>query len=118
MGYLHPTPSAEGLHVGHVYTYCGADTYGRFQRMRGRHVFQPMGFDSFGIHTQNFALKVGQKHRSPTSTVSGVTLVGCLKTSLSESYLATERRSDSTGPRSTPGCASAGPLRLARRDRP
>jgi len=55
-----PYPSAEGLHVGHVYTYCGADTYGRFQRMRGRHVFQPIGFDSFGIHTENFALKVGE----------------------------------------------------------
>jgi len=55
-----PYPSGEGLHVGHVYTYCGADTYGRFQRMRGYDVFQPMGFDSFGIHTENYALKVGQ----------------------------------------------------------
>jgi leucyl-tRNA synthetase len=55
-----PYPSAEGLHVGHVYTYCGADTYGRFLRMAGRTVFQPMGFDSFGIHTENFALKVGE----------------------------------------------------------
>ncbi len=55
-----PYPSGEGLHVGHVYTYCGADTYGRFQRMHGQDVFQPMGFDSFGIHTENYALKVGQ----------------------------------------------------------
>ncbi len=55
-----PYPSGEGLHVGHVYTYCGADTYGRFQRMNGFDVFQPMGFDSFGIHTENYALKVGQ----------------------------------------------------------
>ena len=55
-----PYPSGEGLHVGHVYTYCGADTYGRFQRMRGYDVFQPMGFDSFGIHTENYALKVGE----------------------------------------------------------
>ncbi len=52
-----PYPSAEGLHVGHAYTYCGADTFGRYQRMRGWAVFQPMGFDSFGIHTENFALK-------------------------------------------------------------
>jgi leucyl-tRNA synthetase len=52
-----PYPSAEGLHVGHVYTYCGADAYGRMQRMRGRAVFQPMGFDAFGIHTENFALR-------------------------------------------------------------
>ena len=55
-----PYPSGEGLHVGHVYTYCGADTYGRFQRMHGYDVFQPMGFDSFGIHTENYALKVGE----------------------------------------------------------
>src|SRR5204862_3662963 len=55
-----PYPSAEGLHVGHAYTYSGADTVGRFLRMRGTPVFQPMGFDSFGIHTENYALKVGE----------------------------------------------------------
>jgi leucyl-tRNA synthetase len=54
-----PYPSGEGLHVGHVYTYCGADVYGRFQRMQGFDVFQPMGFDSFGIHAENYALKMG-----------------------------------------------------------
>jgi leucyl-tRNA synthetase len=56
-----PYPSAEGLHMGHVMTYCGADAFGRHQRMLGRQVFQPMGFDSFGIHTENFALKLGQR---------------------------------------------------------
>lgn len=61
-----PYPSAEGLHVGHVYTYCGADSYGRYQRMRGRRVFQPIGFDSFGIHTENFALKVAENPRPLT----------------------------------------------------
>ena len=54
-----PYPSGEGLHVGHVYTYCGADTYGRYKRMQGYDVFQPMGFDSFGIHSENYALKIG-----------------------------------------------------------
>ncbi|HWE63111.1 MAG TPA: leucine--tRNA ligase [Chloroflexota bacterium] len=54
-----PYPSGEGLHVGHVYTYCGADTYGRFMRAQGNDVFQPMGFDSFGIHSENYALKLG-----------------------------------------------------------
>lgn len=62
-----PYPSAEGLHVGHVYTYCGADTFGRYQRMRGRKVFQPIGLDSFGIHTENFALKLGEPPRRLTS---------------------------------------------------
>jgi leucyl-tRNA synthetase len=55
-----PYPSAEGLHVGHTYSYAGADTYGRYQRMRGRVVFQPIGFDAFGIHTENYALRVGE----------------------------------------------------------
>jgi leucyl-tRNA synthetase len=62
-----PYPSAEGLHVGHAYTYCGADVYGRYQRMRGRRVFQPMGFDSFGIHTENFALRVGEHPKALTA---------------------------------------------------
>ena len=56
-----PYPSAEGLHVGHVCTYGGADAHGRYQRMRGRTVFQPIGFDAFGIHTENFALQVGER---------------------------------------------------------
>ncbi len=61
-----PYPSAEGLHVGHAYTYSGADTYGRYLRMTGREVFQPMGFDSFGIHTENFALRLGEHPRTVT----------------------------------------------------
>src|SRR5437868_9219342 len=55
-----PYPSAEGLHIGHVFKYSGADAFGRYQRMRGRVVFQPIGFDSFGIHTENYALKADQ----------------------------------------------------------
>ncbi len=55
-----PYPSAEGLHVGHVFRYSGVDTFGRCMRMRGRQVFQPIGFDAFGIHTENYALRVGE----------------------------------------------------------
>jgi leucyl-tRNA synthetase len=61
-----PYPSAEGLHVGHVYTYCGADALGRYQSMNGRQTLQPMGFDSFGIHTENFAIKINEHPRSVT----------------------------------------------------
>lgn len=61
-----PYPSAEGLHVGHVYTYTGADTLGRYLRQKGWDVFQPMGFDSFGIHTENYALKTGEHPRQLT----------------------------------------------------
>ncbi len=55
-----PYPSGEGLHVGHFYSYSGADTFGRYQRMIGYDVFQPMGFDAFGIHGENYALKIGE----------------------------------------------------------
>ena len=56
---MFPYPSAEGLHVGNIYAFTGADIFGRFQRLRGFDVFQPIGFDAFGIHSENHALKVG-----------------------------------------------------------
>ncbi|HEY0304469.1 MAG TPA: leucine--tRNA ligase, partial [Longimicrobiales bacterium] len=56
---MFPYPSAEGLHVGNMYAFTGADIYGRFQRLQGNDVFEPIGFDAFGIHSENFALKVG-----------------------------------------------------------
>ena len=58
-----PYPSAEGLHVGHVFKYSGADAFGRYQRMRGRVVFQPIGWDAFGINAENYALNNGQHPR-------------------------------------------------------
>jgi len=56
---MFPYPSAEGLHVGNVFAFVGADIQGRFHRLRGLDVFEPLGFDAFGIHSENFALKVG-----------------------------------------------------------
>ncbi len=56
---MFPYPSAEGLHVGNIYAFTGADVHGRFHRLTGKRVFEPMGFDAFGIHSENFALKVG-----------------------------------------------------------
>jgi leucyl-tRNA synthetase len=61
-----PYPSAEGLHVGNVFTYCGADTLGRYLTMNGHAVFQPIGWDAFGIHTENYALKIGENPRVVT----------------------------------------------------
>jgi len=61
-----PYPSAEGLHVGHVYTYCGADALGRYLTMNGRQVLQPIGFDSFGIHTENFAIQINEHPKTMT----------------------------------------------------
>lgn len=57
--HMFPYPSAEGLHVGNVYAFTGADIHGRFKRQQGFNVFQPFGLDGFGIHSENYALKVG-----------------------------------------------------------
>jgi leucyl-tRNA synthetase len=56
---MFPYPSAEGLHVGNIYAFTGADVHGRYQRLKGKDVFEPIGFDAFGIHSENFALKMG-----------------------------------------------------------
>jgi len=55
---MYPYPSAEGLHVGNLYAFTGADIYARFERLRGNDVFEPIGYDAFGIHSENHALKV------------------------------------------------------------
>ncbi|RJQ29042.1 leucine--tRNA ligase, partial [Candidatus Parcubacteria bacterium] len=56
---MFPYPSAEGLHVGNMYAFVGADVHGRMKRMQGHDVFEPMGLDGFGIHSENYALKIG-----------------------------------------------------------
>src|SRR5882762_9032159 len=56
---MFPYPSAEGLHVGNMYAFTGADIYGRMKRLQGYDVFEPMGFDAFGIHSENYALSIG-----------------------------------------------------------
>ncbi|PIS08681.1 leucine--tRNA ligase [Candidatus Beckwithbacteria bacterium CG10_big_fil_rev_8_21_14_0_10_34_10] len=58
---MFPYPSAEGLHVGNMYAFVGSDIWGRYMRMKGWDVFQPIGLDGFGIHSENYALKV-KKH--------------------------------------------------------
>ncbi len=57
---MFPYPSAEGLHVGNMYAFTGTDIFARFKRMEGFEVFEPIGLDGFGIHSENYALKVNQ----------------------------------------------------------
>ena len=52
-------PSAANLHVGHWYNYGPTDSYARFKKMQGYEVFQPMGFDAFGLPAENYAIKTG-----------------------------------------------------------
>ncbi len=63
---MFPYPSAEGLHVGNVFAFVGSDIQGRFHRLLGYDVLEPMGFDAFGMHSENFALK---NHRHPAEMV-------------------------------------------------
>ena len=58
--WMFPYPSAEGLHAGHAFSSTGSDIYGRFMRMHDHDVFQPIGYDSFGIHSENYAIKIGE----------------------------------------------------------
>src|SRR5258708_18795327 len=57
---MFPYPSAEGLHAGNMFAFTGSDVYGRFKRMNNNDVFEPIGLDGFGIHSENYALKVGR----------------------------------------------------------
>ena len=52
-------PSGSQLHAGHWFNYGPVDTWARFKRMNGYNVFQPMGFDAFGLPAENFAIKTG-----------------------------------------------------------
>ena len=55
---MFPYPSGEGLHVGNVFAFTGSDIYGRTKRLQGYDVFEPIGFDAFGIHSENYAIRV------------------------------------------------------------
>jgi len=60
---MFPYPSAEGLHMGNMYAFVHSDAYGRYIRMKGYDVFEPIGLDGFGIHSENYALKINEHIR-------------------------------------------------------
>lgn len=57
---MFPYPSGAGLHVGHPLGYIASDIVARYQRLRGRNVLHPMGFDSFGLPAEQYAIQTGQ----------------------------------------------------------
>lgn len=63
---MFPYPSGEGLHIGHYYNYAIIDSYCRYKRYLGFEVFQPFGFDSFGLPAENYARKIGGDPREIT----------------------------------------------------
>ena len=52
-------PSADKLHIGHWYNFGPTDTWARFKRLNGFKVFEPMGYDAFGLPAENYAIKTG-----------------------------------------------------------
>lgn len=57
---MFPYPSGAGLHVGHPLGYIASDIYSRYKRLKGYNVLHPMGFDSFGLPAEQYALDTGQ----------------------------------------------------------
>jgi leucyl-tRNA synthetase len=63
---MFPYPSGAGLHVGHPLGYIASDIYARYKRLRGFNVLHPMGYDSFGLPAEQYAIQTGQ-HPSITT---------------------------------------------------
>ena len=62
-----PYPSGSGLHIGHAFTFTGADVYARFERMQNKNVLFPIGWDAFGLPTENYAIRTGRKPQDVTA---------------------------------------------------
>ena len=57
---MFPYPSGAGLHVGHPLGYIASDIYARYKRLQGYNVLHPMGYDSFGLPAEQYAIQTGQ----------------------------------------------------------
>jgi len=63
---MFPYPSGSGLHCGHWYNYAIIDSYCRYQRFIGNNVFQPFGYDAFGLPAENYAKQIGRDPKEVT----------------------------------------------------
>ena len=69
-------PSGSNLHIGHWYNYGPSDTISRYMKMKGYNVFQPQGFDAFGLPAENFAIK--NNIHPAISTQKNIDTMNCL----------------------------------------
>ena len=65
---MFPYPSAEGLHVGNIYAFTGADIFGRFKRLQGYRVFEPVGLDRKSVGRTSSRSRSYGARRTPTTT--------------------------------------------------
>ncbi|MBD99382.1 MAG: leucine--tRNA ligase [Verrucomicrobia bacterium] len=65
---MFPYPSGAGLHVGHPLGYIASDIYSRYKRHKGFNVLHPMGYDSFGLPAEQYAIQTGQHPKITTET--------------------------------------------------
>ena len=63
---MFPYPSGAGLHVGHPLGYIASDIYARFKRQQGFNVLNPMGYDSYGLPAEQYAIQTGQHPQKTT----------------------------------------------------
>jgi leucyl-tRNA synthetase len=63
---MFPYPSGNGLHIGHYYNYAIIDSYCKYLKYNGVKVFQPFGYDAFGLPAENYAKSVGRDPKSVT----------------------------------------------------
>jgi len=66
---MFPYPSGAGLHVGHPLGYIASDIFSRYKRLKGFNVLHPMGYDSFGLPAEQYAIQTGQ-HPAVTTEVN------------------------------------------------
>ncbi|MEA2113515.1 MAG: class I tRNA ligase family protein, partial [Patescibacteria group bacterium] len=61
--FMFPYPSAEGLHIGNFYAFTCVDVMAKYKKLQRKDVFEPIGFDAFGMHSENYALKIKETPR-------------------------------------------------------